>query len=105
MRGARKDGENKEYFTENELKDGTVEGKTPDFLLVEPLIWHGDKYNWIESKASFGEHYVHRKNHKGQISQYVELYGEGLLVYWYGYLDSLKKDRYEIVDRRELGLE
>ena len=99
------DKENKEYFTENELKDGTVEGKTPDFLLVEPLVWHGDKYNWVESKASFGEHYVHRKNHKGQIAQYVELYGEGLLVYWYGYLDSLKRKRYEIVDRKELGLE
>ena len=45
------------------------------------------------------------KNHKGQISQYVELYGEGMLVYWYGYLDSLKRDKYEIVDRKELGLE
>jgi hypothetical protein len=77
-----------EYFTENDLRAGTVEGKTPDFLLLKPMSWHGDEYNWIESKASFGDEYIHRKNHRGQVSKYVELYGQGILVYWYGYLDS-----------------
>jgi len=98
------DKKNIEYFTENDLRAGTVEGKTPDFLLLEPMDWHGDKYNWIESKASFGDDYIHRKNHRGQVTQYVELYGQGILVYWYGYLDNLKSRGYTIVDRREMGL-
>ena len=99
------DSKNIEYFTEKDLRAGTVEGKTPDFLLLEPMEWHGDKYNWIESKASFGDDYIHRKNHRGQVSQYVELYGQGILVYWYGYLDVLKSRGYTIVDRKELGIE
>ena len=94
-----------EYFTENDLRAGTVEGKTPDFLLMKPIEWHGDEYNWIESKASFGDEYIHRKNHRGQVSDYVELYGQGILVYWYGYLDVLKTRGYTIVDRKELGIE
>ena len=93
-----------EYFTEKDLRAGTVEGKTPDFLLQEPMNWHGDTYNWIESKASFGDEYIHRKNHGKQVSKYVELYGQGMLVYWYGYLDVLKSKGYTIVDRREMGL-
>ena len=92
------------YFTEEDLRAGTVEGKTPDFLLKKPITWHGDEYNWIESKASFGDEYIHRKNHGGQVSKYVELYGQGILVYWYGYLDSLKSRGYTIIDRKEMGL-
>ena len=92
------------YFTEEDLRAGTIEGKTPDFLLKKPINWHGDEYNWIESKASFGDEYIHRKNHGGQVSKYVELYGQGILVYWYGYLDNLKSRGYTIVDRREMGL-
>ena len=93
-----------EYFTEDDLRAGTVEGKTPDFLLLKPMSWHGDEYNWIESKASFGDEYIHRKNHRGQVSKYVELYGQGILVYWYGYLDALKSKGYTIIDRKEMGL-
>jgi hypothetical protein len=93
-----------EYFTEDDLRAGTVEGKTPDFLLLKPMSWHGDEYNWIESKASFGDEYIHRKNHRGQVSKYVELYGQGILVYWYGYLDSLQSKGYTIIDRKEMGL-
>ena len=92
------------YFTEEDLRAGTVEGKTPDFLLKKPINWHGDEYNWIESKASFGDEYIHRKNHSGQVSKYVELYGQGILVYWYGYLDNLKSRGYTIIDRKEMGL-
>ena len=73
--------------------------------LMKPMEWHGDEYNWIESKASFGDEYIHRKNHRGQVSKYVELYGQGILVYWYGYLDTLKSRGYTIVDRKELGIE
>jgi hypothetical protein len=39
------------------------------------------------------------------VSKYVELYGQGILVYWYGYLDVLKSRGYTIIDRREMGME
>ena len=32
------DAQELEYFTENDLRHGTVEGKTPDFLLLQPLL-------------------------------------------------------------------
>lgn len=94
-----------EYFTEEELREGTVEGKTPDFLLPQPLYFEGEKYNWVESKASFGDKPIHRKIVSGQVGPYVEFYGPGLLVYWYGYLDTLPNPGFDIVDRRQLGLE
>lgn len=93
-----------EYFTEEELREGTVEGKTPDFLLPKPLFFQGEKYNWVESKASFGDRPIHRKIVSGQVGPYVEYYGPGLLVYWYGYLDNLPCPGFDIVDRQELGL-
>ncbi len=98
------DGLEMEYFTEEEMRDATVEGKTPDFLLPQPLFFQGAKYNWVESKASFGDKPIHRKIVSGQVGPYTEFYGPGLLVYWYGYLDTLTCPGFDIVDRRELGL-
>ena len=67
------------------------------------LVYVAD--NAVESKASFGDEYIHRKNHGKQVSKYVELYGQGILVYWYGYLDVLKSRGYTIIDRKEMGME
>lgn len=98
------DEQDMEYFTEAELREGTVEGKTPDFLLPQPLYFQGEKYNWVESKASFGDKPIHRKIVSGQVGPYVEFYGPGLLVYWYGYLDNLACPGFDVVDRQLLGL-
>jgi hypothetical protein len=62
--------------------------KTPDALLDEPIIFYGQKLTWIESKANFGDDVELRRNLKRQLAPYTELFGEGAVVYWYGYVDG-----------------
>jgi hypothetical protein len=62
--------------------------KTPDALLDEPIIFYGQKLTWIESKANFGDDVELRKNLKRQLGPYTEIFGEGAVVYWYGYLEG-----------------
>jgi len=76
------------YRTEKDLR-GEYQ-KTPDCLFDEPLKINGWKVNWIESKASFGDNTEIRKNIKKQLLPYVELFGRGLVVYWFGYLDDFR---------------
>lgn len=64
--------------------------KTPDFLLKKPLKWEGKDKIWIESKATFGDAYEVKRHVKKQLQPYKEIFGDGLVVYWYGYLDELR---------------
>ena len=64
--------------------------KTPDFLLRKPLIWNEHKKFWIESKATFGDPVEIKKHLKKQLTPYADLFGDGLVVYWFGYIDDLK---------------
>jgi hypothetical protein len=74
------------YRTEADLR-GKYR-KTPDALLDEPIMFYGQKLTWIESKANFGDDVELRKNLKRQLAPYTELFGEGAVVYWYGYVDG-----------------
>jgi hypothetical protein len=74
------------YRTEKDLRGKYA--KTPDALLDEPIIFFGQKLTWIESKANFGDDVELRKNLKRQLGPYTELFGEGAVVYWYGYVDG-----------------
>ena len=76
-----------EYRTENDLRGKF--SKTPDCLLNEPVRINGRIVSWIESKASFGDKIEFNKNFKNQLSKYVEMFGNGIVVYWFGYLDNL----------------
>jgi len=71
------------YRTEKDLRGKYA--KTPDALLDEPIIFFGQKLTWIESKANFGDEVELRKNLRRQLGPYTELFGEGAVVYWYGY--------------------
>ncbi|MCW6166867.1 MAG: C15orf41 family protein [Thermoplasmatales archaeon] len=74
------------YRTEGELRGKFV--KTPDALLDDPIYFYGQKITWIESKANFGDDVELRKNLRRQLGPYTELFGEGAVVYWYGYIDN-----------------
>jgi uncharacterized protein (DUF488 family) len=76
------------YEDENDMK-GKSE-KTPDFLLSEPIQIESKDVNWIESKALFGDPKTHWIYWKRQYSDYLRLFGEGVVVYWFGHvkLDS-----------------
>jgi hypothetical protein len=74
------------YRTEKDLRGKYT--KTPDALLDDPIIFYGQKLKWIESKANFGDDVELRKNLKRQLGPYTELFGEGAVVYWYGYVEG-----------------
>jgi len=74
------------FRTEKDLRGKF--SKTPDALLDEPIIFLGQKITWIESKANFGDDVEMRKNLRRQLGPYTELFGEGVVVYWYGYVEG-----------------
>ncbi len=74
------------YRTEKDLRGKYA--KTPDALLDEPIVFLGRKLQWIESKANFGDDVELRKNLKRQLAPYTELFGEGAVVYWFGFVEG-----------------
>jgi hypothetical protein len=63
--------------------------KTPDCLFGQPLRFDGTHISWIESKANFGDAVEFRRNAKKQLVPYTELFGEGIVVYWFGHVKGL----------------
>jgi len=76
-----------EYRTENDLRKQYE--KTPDTLLRTPIEWDGSKKFWIESKATFGDPVEIRRHIKKQLEPYANMFGDGLVVYWFGYTDDV----------------
>jgi hypothetical protein len=75
------------YRTEKDLRGEFP--KTPDALLDHPIVVNGWKVSWIESKATFGDRIEVNKNTRKQLAPYVELFGQGLVVYWFGFVDEI----------------
>ncbi len=74
------------YRREDDLK--AEFRKTPDFLLEKPLFVGTEECIWIESKANFGDRVEIRKNMKKQLIPYTEIFGKGIVVYWFGHVDD-----------------
>ena len=74
------------YRTEKDLRGKYA--KTPDALHDTPIVFFGQKLTWIESKANFGDDVELRKNLRRQLAPYTELFGEGAVGYWYGYVEG-----------------
>lgn len=64
--------------------------KTPDFKLDVPIAVDGFIVNWIESKALFGDEENHSGYLKEQLLCYWNRFGPGLVIYWFGYLETLE---------------
>ncbi len=73
-------------FTSEDCMDRSH--KTPDFL-VSGLRVLGMPVAWVESKAVFADEEEHRLYMKKQLTHYLRCFGPGVVVYWYGYVDSL----------------
>lgn len=78
-----------EYRTEDDLRG--LYPKTPDCLLAKPLTINATTVHWIESKASFGDEVEIRKNLRRQLKPYTELFGQGAVVYWFGFLEGVEE--------------
>ncbi|XP_014602519.1 PREDICTED: uncharacterized protein C15orf41 homolog isoform X2 [Polistes canadensis] len=65
--------------------------KTPDFKLEVPIAVNGFVVNWIESKARFGNNEIHQKYIREQFLSYWNRFGPGLVIYWFGYLNTLNQ--------------
>uniref|UniRef100_A0A8D8WMG7 CDAN1-interacting nuclease 1 n=1 Tax=Cacopsylla melanoneura TaxID=428564 RepID=A0A8D8WMG7_9HEMI len=63
--------------------------KTPDVLL-DPPLWLSDRpVHWIESKALFGNPENHATYRENQYIPYYQRFGPGLVIYWFGFVDSI----------------
>jgi hypothetical protein len=81
------------FLSEEELRQRDKLGKTPDAKLCAPIgvqgadgRWH--EVNWIDSKAQFGDPDTHKEN-LDQLWGYHNRFGPGMVVYWFGFVDTL----------------
>jgi len=79
------------FIDEKEAKEKNHK-KTPDFLLKKPMDFEKQKIRWVECKASFGDETEVKRDYRKQLRHYVELYGDGIVVYWDGFLEDIKLD-------------
>ena len=76
------------FSTEAALRaDGFA--RTPDVRLDAPIAVCGRLVHWIDSKASFSDPYVHAEKGLPQFQAYVNRYGPGLVIYWFGIIEEL----------------
>lgn len=81
------------WLTENHFtfwteQDRAGEEKTPDFLLKKTVMIEGKEIHWFESKAYFADGIEIKKSYNKQFKQYVELFGPGIVVYWWGLVED-----------------
>ncbi len=90
------DRRKKTYRTENDLRGEFP--KTVDFLLDKPIKWKGLDIQWIESKASVGDPVEVRKNIRGQLNPYTKIFGDGIVIYHFGYVTPLPQTEGIIIE-------
>ena len=86
----------KKFITEKEAKE-RGHPKTPDFHLEAPMKVDGRWVNWIESKGTFGDGKEVNKDYRKQLTHYVDLFGAGMVVYWYGFIGGVLDDEERIL--------
>src|SRR3972149_6852954 len=90
------DARDLKYETEKELR--AKYDKTPDILLHRPVDVNGSKKYWIESKATFGDPYEIRRHIRKQLTPYSDMFGDGAVVYWFGFVTDQQYEVPEGVD-------
>lgn len=69
--------------------------KTPDAILINPILVNSRPVNWIESKALFGDPKSHQEYALKQFRPYCNRYGPGLVIYWFNFVDELQEEANE----------
>ena len=77
------------YVREDEMREKGFD-KTPDILLELPICVDGKIISWIDSKASFGDESVHTENYEKQFKSYLNRFGSGLVIYWFGFVEGIE---------------
>ncbi len=78
------------FVKEKELREKGFD-KTPDFKLDVPIsLSDGTLISWIDSKATFGDEQSHKEYYECQFKYYLNRFGSGLVIYWFGYLNDIK---------------
>ena len=81
------DAQGVKYEMEKDLR--AKFSKTPDVLFGAPVKFNGTHISWIESKANFGDPVEFRRNVKKQLLPYTEMFGDGIVVYWFGHMKGI----------------
>jgi len=89
------------FIDEKEAKE-KKHAKTPDFLLGKPMRHGRNEINWVECKASFGDATETQRDYRKQLTHYVEMYGKGMVIYWYGFLENITLDGVTVASREAL---
>jgi hypothetical protein len=76
------------FQTEDQLRKKGFD-KTPDFKLEVPICIKDKIINWVESKASFGDPQNHQEYYEAQYKGYINRFGPGLVIYWFGFVKDL----------------
>ncbi|EDV21638.1 uncharacterized protein TRIADDRAFT_59843 [Trichoplax adhaerens] len=87
-------GNSRKFMTQKDENDMRLKGydKTPDIKLEVPIAVNGNIVNWIESKASFGDEHSHATYMKDQYYSYLNRFGPGMVIYWFGFIKELNFD-------------
>lgn len=62
-----------------------------------PILLKGHLVNWIDSKAMFGDDQSHNENALKQYGTYVNRFGAGAVVYWFGFVQDLQSTCEDVV--------
>lgn len=81
------------FETETEMRQ-QGKSKTPDALLLIPMCVYDETgtshiVNWIDSKGMFGDEDVYYE-HVEQLKSYCNRYGTGMVIYWHGFVESIR---------------
>ncbi|KAJ9599051.1 hypothetical protein L9F63_010508, partial [Diploptera punctata] len=88
------------FYNEEHLRQHGYD-KTPDIKLEIPIAVDGFVVNWIESKALFGDEEGHNAYFRDQYLSYWNRFGPGLVIYWFGFIETLEQRTEKCIIIRE----